>query len=185
MNLESVTNHILDNIDMTQIQRDAYHDVNNYISQKSGQNHYRLLTYISTLFDNKKILDVGTFKGWSALALSYNKNNTVISYDLCDSFPKSASQLKENIEYRIGNFLNNSSLILEAPFIFLDIDPHDGIQEELIFRKLNKIGFKGIVMLDDIHYFEGMNKFYNNLAQRKIDITHIGHSTGSAVVYFK
>lgn len=185
MNLDAISNQELDCIDMSQIQRDAYQDVNNYISEKSGQNHYRLLAYISTLFDNKKILDVGTFKGWSALALSYNKNNTVISYDLCDSFPKSSSQLKENIQYRVGNFLNDSALILEASFIFLDVDPHDGIQEESIFRKLNEIGFKGVVMLDDIHYFGGMNKFYNNLTQRKIDVTHIGHSTGSAIVYFE
>lgn len=186
MNLHSVTNQVLDGIDMSQIQKDSYQDVNNFISEKSGQNHYRLLAYISTLFQNKKLLDIGTFRGWSALALGYNKSNTVISYDVCDSFfPKDPAQCKENIEYRVGNFLDDKDLILETPFIFLDVDPHDGIQEAVIFTKLSEIGFRGVVMLDDIHYFEGMNKFYNNLTQRKIDLTNIGNSKGSAIVYFE
>jgi len=185
MNLEHIQNDLLDQIDMSQIQEDAYLDVDNYISQKSGENHYRLLAHISTLYRGAKLLDIGTFRGWSALSLSYNPDNKVISYDICQSFVKSPNQLKDNIEYRIGNFLNYPDEIKESPFIFLDVDPHDGIQERQIFDQLEDIGYKGIVMLDDIHHFSGMNSFFNNIKQRKADMTKYGHCTGTGIVYFE
>ena len=46
-----------------------------------GKQHYRLLSYFSTLFNNCNIIDIGSHRGNSALALSYNKTNTVYSFD--------------------------------------------------------------------------------------------------------
>ena len=40
-----------------------------------GRQHYNLLAYISTLYNGIDIFDIGTHRGSSALALSYNHNN--------------------------------------------------------------------------------------------------------------
>ena len=48
----------------------------------AGQSEYRLYAWLSSQFENTTILDVGTRTGGSALALSYNDKNQVISYDL-------------------------------------------------------------------------------------------------------
>ena len=51
----------------------------------NGKEHYRLLSYFSTLFNNSNIIDIGSQKGYSSLALSYNKTNTVYSFDIVDN----------------------------------------------------------------------------------------------------
>jgi len=48
----------------------------NFFSEP-GKEHYKLLSYLSTLFNNSNILDIGTHLGHSSLALSYNKTNTI------------------------------------------------------------------------------------------------------------
>ena len=45
----------------------------------AGQSEYRLYAWLSTQLNNTTILDVGTRTGGSALALSYNETNKVIS----------------------------------------------------------------------------------------------------------
>jgi tRNA1(Val) A37 N6-methylase TrmN6 len=49
---------------------------------KSGKEHYRLLSYFSSLHSNVHIIDIGTHMGNSALALSFNKTNTVHTFDI-------------------------------------------------------------------------------------------------------
>ena len=53
----------------------------NYFLEAPGKEHYRLLSYISTLYNGVTILDIGTYKGCSALALSFNPSNKVVSFD--------------------------------------------------------------------------------------------------------
>ena len=48
----------------------------------AGQSEYRLYAWLSKQFNNTTILDVGTRTGGSALALSYNEKNNVISLSL-------------------------------------------------------------------------------------------------------
>ena len=55
-----------------------------YFLGNAGREHYKLLAYFSTLFNNQTLLDIGTYKGCSALALAFNENNNVKSFDLGD-----------------------------------------------------------------------------------------------------
>ena len=48
--------------------------------------HYKLLAYLSSFFNNETIVDIGTYRGLSALALSYNSSNKIITYDIIDNF---------------------------------------------------------------------------------------------------
>jgi predicted O-methyltransferase YrrM len=65
---------------------------------KPGKEHYKLLSYFSTLFDNSNIIDIGSHLGHSALALSYNKNNTIYSFDIVDNVRPNIKGV-ENIKF--------------------------------------------------------------------------------------
>ena len=47
----------------------------NLLLQKPGINHYYLLSYLSKKIDNSLIVELGTYAGTSALALSVNPTN--------------------------------------------------------------------------------------------------------------
>ena len=49
-----------------------------------GIQHYKLLAYLSSLFNDVTIIEIGTHVGESAVALAYNKNNIIYTFDIID-----------------------------------------------------------------------------------------------------
>jgi hypothetical protein len=49
---------------------------------------------------------------------------------------------------------------------------------------LEKNGYRGIVILDDIHLNDHMNTFWNNITQKKHDVTNVGHFSGTGIIIF-
>jgi hypothetical protein len=143
--------------------------------------HYDLLSTISQQYNNIRIYDIGTYKGQSALALSSNQTNLVISYDI-----RYFVHVKQpsNMEVRIGNFYHDSEM-LKSPLIMFDIDPHNGNDERQFVDNLISQNYKGTVVFDDIHLNDGMKKFWSSITQEKHDYTHLGHWSGTGVVIFK
>ena len=81
MNYYNISRDDINNL-KTDIFYSKYLDKNNYsdillLLNNVGKEHYKLLSYFSTLFNNSNILDIGTYSGCSALALSYNSTNTI------------------------------------------------------------------------------------------------------------
>jgi hypothetical protein len=78
------------------------------------------------------------------------------------------------------------NLILSSPLIFLDIDPHHGIMEFEFYEWLVKHDYKGTLIFDDILHFEKMreNLWFKIHHPNKIDLTSIGHWSGTGVVDF-
>ena len=142
----------------------------------AGDEHYRLLAYISTLFKNKVLLDIGTYKGDSSTALSYNKSNKVISYDLVDSLENA----NKRVEYNIANILDYPAVVKSASFILIDTY-HNGDFEQEFINFINDIDYKGLVMFDDIHLNQPMEKVWKSINKDKYDLTNIGHSTGTGL----
>lgn len=142
----------------------------------AGDEHYRLLAYISTLFKNKVLLDIGTYKGDSSTALSYNKSNKVISYDLVDSLENA----NKRVEYNIANILDYPEVVKSASFILIDTY-HNGDFEQEFINFINDINYKGLVMFDDIHLNQPMEKVWKSINKDKYDFTNIGHSTGTGL----
>lgn len=151
-----------------------YHDV-------ASREHYRLLMYISTLFENRTLFDVGTNKCMSALALSFNSNNKVKTFDVIKLLEVNPNVA--NIEYILGDSTKDTDMN-NTPFIFLDVD-HDGLYEDIIYNHLKAINWKGILLLDDIHLNDPMKNFWNNITEEKHDLTNKGHWSGTGLVYFK
>ena len=150
----------------------------------AGQSEYRLYAWLSSQFNNSVILDVGTRTGGSALALSYNDSNQVISYDLME---QGASQIqKENITFKIQDFREDDTLDWKRiSIIMIDVDPHDGVQEVEMMEFLKEKNWKGIMLLDDIGPgWPEVQDMWDAIEEPKIDVTEVGHMSGTGLVNF-
>ena len=184
----TISNSILDNF---VLKNKEYLVDETYYDLPSGQQEYHLYSYLSIFFNNTTILDIGTLNGRSAVSLSHNESNRVISYDIVDSIniPKHKIYTKPNIEFRIKDVLEDltEELIKKVKIIVIDIDHFETIETKII-KKLDELKFSGIILLDDIHHPEPvmnfcMQKLWNNLPYRKIDITRYAHWSGTGVVF--
>ena len=179
-NILLVSNDTLNKLNTSYVNQYELHHDSSYFHGESGKEHYRLLMYISSLYNNKILFDVGTNMCMSALSLSSNIFNTVNSYDIVKILPENPT--KKNINWCIGDSTLDSA-IKNTPFIFLDVD-HDGKYENIFYNFLNSIQWKGLLMLDDIHLNEPMKNFWNSIEQNKYDVTKIGHWSGTGIVEF-
>lgn len=154
-----------------------------YYTQPPGTNHYRLLSYISTkLSDRSVVYDIGTLHGTSAYALAYNPNVSVISYDIIDN-GIGLKTIPTNLQFKIGNVKNDLHL-LSADVILVDT-MHDGTWELDFYNWLVYHDYHGITLWDDTKYheFPGMqNIFLKNVKHEIIDLTHLGHVTGTTAI---
>jgi predicted O-methyltransferase YrrM len=159
---------------------------------KTGKEHYRLLSYLSSLYDNCNIIDIGTHQGYSALALSYNSTNTIYSFDI-ENFVIDENIIdKNNIVFIIENIFQDNidnkwkKLILNSKFIFIDIAPHQGILEYNLYLFLLKNNYSGFLICDDIWYFKEMrDNFWYKLNQDYCyDLTEFGHWSGTGLITF-
>lgn len=157
-----------------------------------GSEHYRLLSYLSTQFNDCNILDVGTDRGHSALSLCYNKSNTIHSFDIMNRVTNEKIRTNSNARFYLEDLWNPSvfetfvPLIKSSPLIFLDVSPHDGLMEMAFYQKLKEIGYEGILICDDIHHFEGMRNFFWSKipASEKYDVSRYGHWSGTGIICF-
>lgn len=176
----------LDSINVHDLTKHIYEpEYVNYFLSDPGQEHYKLLAYFSTKYNNSTLLDVGTYKGCSALALSFNTSNTVKSFDVAGIF-KTIQDAPSNIEFVINDITNDTYIdtILNSPFILLDTD-HDGPFEHKFYQHIKNIEYKGILMLDDIKLNSAMIEFWNSITEEKYDISEYGHHSGTGLVIFK
>ena len=131
---------------------------------------------------------MGTHTGNSAAALSYNKSNKVYTFDITPT-EEAVELFKEdeykNIIYIIGNCIENNwygqplgpfstnlseplksekEIFLSSELIFLDIDPHDGVQEPQVLDFLITNNWKGIMVCDDIgHQHPPMHDWWQSI----------------------
>ena len=151
--------------------------------------HYGLLCYLSTKFNNATILDLGTWAGWSAVSIAQNPTNKVITYDIVDELGRSQNGIcikdkfdtYSNIERRMIDARTESpEVIKSADLIILDIDPHDGIQETDFTNYLDEIGYEGFVVCDDVHLNKGMRDWWSSITLPKYDLTDVAHNNSQA-----
>lgn len=168
----------------------AHPDCSDFYSP-CGKEHYRLLAYLSSLFNNSTIIDIGTHRGSSAIALSYNSTNVVHTFDIDKHYIPMMDGI-ENIHFHTDNLFDRATFmkwvptILTCPFIFVDVDPHNGDMEMGLYGLLQEINYQGFVVWDDIYYFKDMrNKFWYNIPEEvKYDLTLVGHFSGTGVTTF-
>jgi hypothetical protein len=155
----------------------------NYLDKPAGTEHYKLLGWLSKQIDNSIISEIGTCDGMGLLALSLNKTNKVISYDIQDYNLKHL--VPENgvrvICQKNFNFFED---IIKSSIIFYDAD-HNGNDEYNFFLELKKLDWKGILIYDDIFLNDEMKNFWEKIDIQKEDWTDIGHlSCGTGAIFF-
>lgn len=182
-----ISNNILDNF---QLKNQQFLVDANYYESLSGINEYRLYSYLSTFFNNTTILDIGTFNGRSAISLSHNENNKVISYDICNHINNMNHPIytKSNIIFHIKDCLEDltEELIKNVKLVVIDID-HYEVNELKIINRLKLLGFSGIIILDDIKHpdpavYECMNRLWNNIQDTKYEVTKYAHWSGTGLI---
>jgi len=157
----------------------------NYYLDIAGREHYRLLAYISSQFSNTNLLDIGTYKGCSALALSLNQSNVVHTIDISNH--RTLGAINSNVRIYQDDILKPAykELILSSPFILLDTF-HDGSFEFQFLNYLRELKYQGYLMLDDIFLNYAMRHFWTDaVREEKYDISSLGHHSGTGLVVFK
>lgn len=162
-----------------------------YYQKQAGDEMYRLLAFFShNMPDGSLVVDIGTYYGLSTCALAANANVNVKTYDIYDHISSSKNDNDSsihdiaNVQVCIKDCLEDTDTLQNANIILLDVDPHDGVQELEIVQKLREVGFKGILLCDDIRLNDGMKSFWNSIHERKMDITEYGHWSGTGIVFF-
>jgi len=155
--------------------------------------HYRLLNAFSDMFHDEILMDIGTFKGLSALSLALNHQNKVITVNkekrsnflgkpIEDGFPI------EVVTENILSVRDNEELadnIKKSAVVLLDIT-HNGKDEQDFYEFLLEIEYKGILIADDIYLKRNgdMEGWWNSIKEKKFDLTEYGHWSGTGIVDF-
>ena len=174
------------------------------VREPCGKEHYFFLASLGMQLKNKKIIELGTHNGRSAIALNYgnlkqNNQNMIYTYDITNHLLPNIFN-NTNISFKMDNLLDNvvresnRDHILSADLIFIDVDPHEGLVEYDIYAWLKTNGFKGIILFDDIHLGCGhmgvntgnsMQQFWDKVEDNyKYDLTKVGHWSGTGIVLF-
>jgi len=182
-------NHaVIDSFDLSQLQKyTSWHTNTQYFNLSPGKEHYKLLAFFSKTMTCPTLIDVGTYLGYSAIAMSYDSSKVVYSFDVCNNIPENNFfTVKDVRSIRLSTepYLDKlEELVKHTDFILLDID-HTGTFEKTFLDKLREINYKGILMMDDIHLNDEMKAVWNSISERKYDISKYGHWSGTGLVVF-
>eukprot|EP00798_Chlamydomonas_sp_ICE-L_P012898 gene12898-18589_t len=147
-----------------------------FFDLSAGEEHYRLLAHVARSVRRPTIIDIGHFQGLSAAALSLATEKTVRSFDLISSLPSDPSVPTAihipNVRLEIGpNYMRDlPDHLRTSDLVILDID-HLGKSERDIFKVLEEAKFDGLLIVDDIHLNEHMQRFWDDIKQTKYNIS--------------
>ncbi|MDX2195140.1 MAG: hypothetical protein NW207_01885 [Cytophagales bacterium] len=185
---------ITPDIDLSDLHHRATID-NEYIDVFPGD-HYRLLGAFMRVLKPKVVLEVGTFRGVSALAMrKYMPQEAVLhTFDIVEYHKYTGHYFKPG-DFENGKLVQHISdiskteyfakykeLIESADFIFLDA-AKDKVQERRFFEHFAQCKFqrRPIIMLDDIKVWN-MLRIWEDIPYPKLDITSFGHFSGTGLV---
>lgn len=157
------------------------------ITTKKAQLLFRLVEY----FKPKTILELGTSLGLSTLfmALASDSSETqIITFEGCPQIAEKAKENfeeleQDNIEIIIGNIDETLSKTLPSlsslDFVFLDANHRYEPTLNYFNQILKKCHNNTIIILDDIHWSEGMEKAWKEIIQHEqvsvsIDLFQLG-----------
>jgi predicted O-methyltransferase YrrM len=158
--------------------------------------HYRLLPALVQEIGARRVVEVGTYKGHGTLAIAAASDQTdVVTYDLIawDQFADTALQESDLIEGRIVQRLGDLGdpayreeqwgTLREADLLFID-GPKDGVWEQHAVREICEglTDRRRLIVFDDIRLMP-MVQLWRDLAFPKLDITSLGHWSGTGLMW--
>ena len=158
--------------------------------------HYRLLAGLVAAHNPKRIVEVGTFKGLSALCMkgSLQPGAEIITVDIVPwreitdtaFLPQDFEdgQLKQAIgDLSNPEFFESFTPILSnCDLLFVD-GPKNVVFEEALLRNLARIKLSPnvLVLFDDTRQWN-MLRIWHEISRPKLDLTSFGHWTGTGLV---
>jgi predicted O-methyltransferase YrrM len=162
------------------------------LGRLSGQ-HYRILAGLAAAWGARRVVEIGTYLGASALAfLDAPTVEHVITFDIkpWDAFESTYLRLedfRDRLEQRIGDlsdpdvFGKNAEDLASADLIFCDA-PKDGVFEPEFLRLLFSTESQGsqLLVLDDIRVLT-MIRAWHEIPYDKLDLSSFGHWSGTGI----
>ncbi len=158
--------------------------------------HYRLLAAFVAELAPKKVVEIGTGRGLSALAmlgtLPSGASLTTVDVkrwdDIKGTFLRGSDFAGGRLAQLVRDFgsrraaENHADLFRSAELIFID-GPKDGIFERQLLSAFDLVGLKKntLLVFDDIRLWN-MLEIWRQIPHPKIDLTSLGHYTGTGLV---
>lgn len=160
-----------------------------FFSEQAGKEPYKLLAYLAKEIQGE-ICDLGTLFGSSALALSYNESNTVLTLDTCKRIPEMQGNItvlnRPNIKFLVASAQAILPHIAKSNLVYMDFDSQNIEELQKVVSELEYYNCKGLLLINDIHLNDQMKGFWENIPKhlKKVDVTRLGHFTGTGIVVF-
>ncbi len=158
--------------------------------------HYKLLAAFVDLLQPEYAVEIGTYTGLSSLCMKkfLPKKSKLITYDITPwhDFKETVFIKQDFSDQRLIQFIDNLAdpflfkkhrfYLENASFIFIDAT-HDGYLEKTLFDLFETLSFKKnpVILLDDIRVWS-MLKMWREIKKPKLDITSLGHWSGTGLV---
>jgi predicted O-methyltransferase YrrM len=163
------------------------------LNRLAGQ-HYRILAGLAEAWGATRIVEIGTYRGTSALALLEAPTvESLITYDLVsweqfDGTWLGPADFSDRLEQRLADlgrpevFAAEADVLASADLVFVDASK-DGVFEPAFFAQLFALEPKGpqLIVLDDIRVLT-MVKLWSEITLDKFDLTSFGHWSGTGIV---
>jgi predicted O-methyltransferase YrrM len=159
--------------------------------------HYKLLAGLVKSLGARRIVEIGTATGLSALTLMLElpKDGKLTTFDVVpwaryydgtvlnegDFADGRLVQVLDDLQ-QVDVVEKHRALLEEADFIFIDA-AKDGIMEQHFINNLKPLNYRNapVVMFDDIRVWN-MLKIWRELDRPKLDLTSFGHWSGTGLV---
>ncbi len=161
--------------------------------------HYRLLAALIEVLGPRQVVEIGTFAGWSALAIlpELGASARLTTFDLvawdrtpgCLLVPEDFAdgRLRQEIADlgSAAETVRYADLLQTADLIFIDA-AKDGALEDRILANLAAIGLADgtLLLFDDIRVWN-MMAVWRALRMPKLDLTGFGHWSGTGLVEWR
>lgn len=158
--------------------------------------HYKLLAALVAVTGAKRVIEIGTHQGLSALALMQTlpADGTLATFDILpyrevpgyvlrdDDFADGRlTQFVSDITADAG-YAEHREVLRDADLIFVDA-AKDGHQERVFLRRFEDLRFTNgpLILFDDIRV-RNMLRIWREIRRPKLDLTSFGHWSGTGLV---
>lgn len=166
-----------------------------YVHRWPGH-HYRLLAALVEELRPRLVVEIGTFTGLSALAMLsvLPADGRLVTIDVIP-WNKISGTFLRNSDFAEGKLTQilcdlgdsqtctlHSQVLCDADLIFVD-GPKDGVFERELLQNFDLLGLKvgALIAFDDIRIWN-MLRIWQEIARPKLDLTGLGHWTGTGLV---
>lgn len=160
-----------------------------FFLEQAGKEPYKLLAVLANAVQGS-VCDLGTLHGSSALALSYNESNIVLSVDTRKHIPDMQGTItvlnRPNVKFLVVSAQAIIPHIAKSSLVYMDFDSLNADEYHKVVCELDHYQFKGILVINDIYLNDAMKSFWKTVPShlKKIDATSLGHYTGTGIIVY-